>query len=356
METTNVIVRENNLNNLKNIKNKTITVSKHDKIHHKENVSDENFVIPAITDYNIFLTKNYKLAFLKVICKHYSIRVTGTKPDLIERIFKQLRETNHTVRIQKNLRIYFYKKYIKLLGPGLIYRKSCINGTDFFTLENMVEIPQNQFISFRGKDNNIWGFNIISLYNLFLKGANEIYNPYNREKLDINILFNIQKIVVLAKILNITTTLTIEQNTEKLSVTKKIELKTLDLFMSIDELGNYTNKDWFIELNKAQLIKFLRELADIWGYRAQLSDLIKAEICPPHGELFRNINLTNIVNLEYIDIQRIALCLMEKLVKSGINRDSKSIGAYYVLAALTLVSIDASEALPWLYQSVANIY
>lgn len=44
---------------------------------------------------------------------------------------------------------------------------------------------------------------------------------------------------------------------------------------------------------------------------------------------------------------------MEYLVKSGHTADSRSLGAYYVLAALTLVSEDARIALPWLYQSVA---
>lgn len=43
---------------------------------------------------------------------------------------------------------------------------------------------------------------------------------------------------------------------------------------------------------------------------------------------------------------------MEKFVNSGIDKDSKTLGAYYVLGALTLVSTEASTSLPWLYQSV----
>jgi hypothetical protein len=44
--------------------------------------------------------------------------------------------------------------------------------------------------------------------------------------------------------------------------------------------------------------------------------------------------------------------VLEKMVNTGANRDSKCLGAYYVLGALTLVSTDAASALPWLYQAV----
>jgi hypothetical protein len=44
--------------------------------------------------------------------------------------------------------------------------------------------------------------------------------------------------------------------------------------------------------------------------------------------------------------------IMEKLVNCGIDRDSKSLGAYYVLGALTLVNTEAATSLPWLFQSV----
>ena len=45
------------------------------------------------------------------------------------------------------------------------------------------------------------------------------------------------------------------------------------------------------------------------------------------------------------------LNVMEKFVFNGIDHDSKSLGAYYVLGALTLVNNDAAESIPWLFQS-----
>jgi hypothetical protein len=45
--------------------------------------------------------------------------------------------------------------------------------------------------------------------------------------------------------------------------------------------------------------------------------------------------------------------VLEKLVNTGVDKDSKSLGAYYVLGALTLVNPDAATSLPWLFQSVS---
>ena len=45
---------------------------------------------------------------------------------------------------------------------------------------------------------------------------------------------------------------------------------------------------------------------------------------------------------------------MECMISRGINNASKSLGANYILCALTLVNTDAAENLPWLYQSVST--
>jgi hypothetical protein len=41
------------------------------------------------------------------------------------------------------------------------------------------------------------------------------------------------------------------------------------------------------------------------------------------------------------------------MVKTGINNDFKTLGAYYVLGALCLVNQNAANSLPWLFQSVS---
>ena len=99
----------------------------------------------------------------------------------------------------------------------------------------------------------------------------------------------------------------------------------------------------------------MRELYDIWNYRAQLSNETKRNIAPPIGDPFRTINLNYLNQLPYDNIKKLAVSIMEVLVKKGVNNDAKSLGAFYVLAGLTLVNINAATAMPWLYQSVAHV-
>ena len=44
----------------------------------------------------------------------------------------------------------------------------------------------------------------------------------------------------------------------------------------------------------------------------------------------------------------------EKMVNDGVDSDSKSLGAYYILGALTLVNVNTAISLPWLFQSVSH--
>ena len=140
----------------------------------------------------------------------------------------------------------------------------------------------------------------------------------------------------------------------EVSCKKSLELRILALFQNIDALGNYSDSKWFLNLNRNQLVRLMRELIDIWTYRASLTDETKRDICPPVGNPFGR--LSHFSQLQHSDnldeIRKYVLEVLEKFVNLGVNRDSKSLGAYYVLGAITLVSVDAANALPWLYQAL----
>ena len=59
---------------------------------------------------------------------------------------------------------------------------------------------------------------------------------------------------------------------------KTFELKVIDIFNKIDELGNYSDYLWFYRLDKNSLIRYIRELYDIWSYRLQLTSTIKRNV------------------------------------------------------------------------------
>jgi ABC-type multidrug transport system ATPase subunit len=145
-----------------------------------------------------------------------------------------------------------------------------------------------------------------------------------------------------------------EDDTKNISNEKAIELRALSLFQNIDALGNYSNPQWFLSLDKMQLIKYVRELIDIWNYRSQIDNETKRNIFPPHGDPFRHFNMTYIHTESNLhNIKKVILEVMEKLVNSGVDKDSKSLGAIYVLGSLTLVNSEAATSIPWLFQSFA---
>ena len=319
----------------------------------KEIVKEREFEIPKYSDYLNFNKKKYNVTMLKDICREYKLKLAGNKSELTNRIYKYLFESNYAVIIQKNIKKFVVKKYFSEMGPGLFNRNLCSNSTDFFTLENIKDIEYNQFFSYKGKDNIIWGFNILSFYQLFLKTKNEVLNPYTREKISMRNFKRVKNIIRLSKMLNVSTNVILNNNVENMSTQKRLELKCLDLFQHMDELGNYTQIQWFTSLKRDQLIKFIHELHGIWQYRAQLQHEVKKMICYPYANPFRYIDIKTLALLGLYTLQKQVLSVIEQFIKKGVDRESCNLGTSYVLCGLTLVNNDAALALPWLYQSVS---
>jgi len=303
-------------------------------------------------EFNILKDKKYKCIELKEICKYYKLKQYGKKNILIERIYKFLRETNYILKIQKKWRTFLLKKFNNYKGGFILITRKCVNEIDFLTMENIRDIDYNQFFSFKCKDGLIYGFNIISIYNLFIKSSGIIKNPYNRNIISNNIFIKICNIIKIGKYLNLNINSTFEEQVI-IDPYKKIESRTLCLFQKINELGNYSQFEWFISLNKDQLILFIKHLYDIWVYRASLTINMRRDICSTEINPFRHIRFNELLFLDKNTILNNILNVMELFVCSGINKDCKILGSNYVLCALTLVSNDAAIYMPYLYQSVA---
>lgn len=321
-------------------------------------ISDENFVPPTIDNYNNLIEYNYNTSQLKIIAKKYKLKICGNKKQIVSRIYSFLYLSSYIIKIQKKIRGNLAKKYKLLHGPASLKRKLCTNAGDFVTMEPVEEINYHQFISYKDADGFIYGFDIISLHNLFLKSVDieNIRNPYNRNLIPETVIKTIKSIIRIAKILKFHINLHYEDEAPVISNTKTVELRALTLFQTIDELGNYSNSSWFLSLNRNQIIRFLRELTDIWNYRAQLSYETKRNICPPTGDPFITLNMAYIHNEpDILNVKKAVLDVLEKMVNSGVDRDSKSLGACYILGSLTIVNHSAAAALPWLFESFGHI-
>jgi hypothetical protein len=317
-------------------------------------ISEENISIPTINNYHVMTMYNYNINQLKLISKNYKLKISGNKNQLLTRIYSFLHFSSYIIKIQKIFRGNVARKYKLLHGPAIINRKLCTNTDDFVTMEPIEEINFHQFISYIDDDGFIYGFDIISLHNLFLKSKDieSIRNPYNRNIIPEQVIKKIKSIIRLSKILKIHVNLHYEDDTQSISNEKIIELRALSLFQNIDALGNYSNSQWFLSLNRNQIIKFLRELAEIWNYRAQITRETQRNICPPSGDPFRNLNIKYIQTEQNMsNVRKAVLEVLEKFVNSGVDRDSKALGACYVLGSLTLVNQEAATSIPWLFQS-----
>jgi hypothetical protein len=313
----------------------------------------------TIYTYEQLKTEKYKMDELRKLCMQYKVSRAGNKDDITKRLYEYCKNSIMPLRIQKVARGFLHRKLINLRGPAFKKRNICTNETDFFTMDEMHEIPYEQFYSYRDMDGFVYGFNILSLHNLITKEGENTKNPYNRNSISINVKQDIRRIVKLSALLKSPIDIVIKQ--EIVDPRKRMELKILELFQTMNSYGNYANSEWFMELNHIGHVRFARELYDIWNYRAQLTNLKKYEICPPHGNPFlgtpyftNSATNTTLVNLGYDVLIRFNVQIIENLVKSAIDIDNKTLGSFYVLTALTLVSEPARNAMPWLYE--AGVY
>ena len=168
-----------------------------------EKINDVDIVIPTYSTYNIILNYNYNKEQLRSFLKHYKLKLTGSKKDAITRIYCFLRLSYFATKLQKIFRGRLQRRYNKLHGPALAKRELCTNKTDFFTMEDLTEISYAQFFSYKDIDDFIYGFDIISLYNLIQKSGKDVKNPYNRTDIPKNVLMNMKTLLRLGKLLNI---------------------------------------------------------------------------------------------------------------------------------------------------------
>lgn len=339
------------LDEVKNVCNKMNITKK------KQKLTNEEIKIPCNQTLYLFYQYNYSLPQLKTIIKHYNLKLSGTKTELVNRIKNYLLLEKYVLLLQRFTRGYIQRKYILLHGPAYLKRNLCTNNSDFYSLEPLNEIPLHQFFSFKDDDGFVYGFELSSIYNLFKQNNYfDVENPYNRKIMNNQVFMKICHIVSLSKLLKIKINMCIEKDISEISIEKALQLRALELFQYINRLGNYSSDEWFLSLSKIKLIRFLRELEDIWDYRASITPQNKIRICYPTGNPFLGINILNLRLIEdIIKLKFIVLNIMEHFIYAGRDETYQNLGAMYVLGALTIVNQDAANALPWLYESFAII-
>ena len=375
---------------------------------------------------NNIVMKNYKLTELKQMAKYNKLPQTGTKQKLIQKLHTFFASHNAAVMIQKRIRGRFVRMVLNVehRGPAFHNRKICVNETDFYTMEPLIEIPFQQFFSFTDEHTFTYGFDIHSLVILYRK-KQKLINPYNREEFVENLytkIFEIYRLIrivfpnhvieddiyvspfqrthrrrqqrtraILPNTLNENTMVAVHDDRPQLPTrfsmnryqttsvayiaaglqplfmvqflmqmeTKYQSLAILrqkptitriqELFMEMDQLGNYTDASWMLELSITNLHAFYRYLIEIWRFRAQIPYEVKHHICPIEDP-FTSIGPGNDQNIDFM--YRVCLGAMENMVFTGFDVEYRKLGAMHVLTALTMVSTPARNTFFWLYETM----
>jgi hypothetical protein len=127
-----------------------------------------------------------------------------------------------------------------------------------------------------------------------------------------------------------------------------------ELFMYIDQLGNYTDSTWFSGLSKRQYYMFYSQLRELWVFRGEIPTQIKQLICPL-GDPF--IDSTIIFRKPYDQITDNEICecclnVIENMILTSFDVEYKRIGCLHVLTALTVVCPQARTQYGYLFDSI----
>ena len=358
----------------------------------QKDINYENFIK------NTIQLTTYKLPELKAALKKHNLKISGKKEILVKRLEGHFNHTFRAQRIQKVFRGWLIRNLIKLKGPALRNISICVNDKDFVTMEPLNEIKKENLYSYKDSKDFVYGFDIASLIHI-IKSNSKLQNPYNREKISQAMIDQIKKVYRLSFIVypdfkneneplynslnnrtnrygasvsrNIHLTSIQGQNQninnnnlsnemisnrERLNIsrTKPINDRITELFIEIDALGNYTQSSWFSDLDIRNYIRLYRSLYEIWNYRSNLSREVRNQICPnmgPFDGIFPRVIYHDDLTLDQIRVG--CVTVFENLIFLGINDDSRKLGAFHALSALTIVSPGARQAMPWLYDSVA---
>ena len=326
---------------------------------------------------------------LREIARNNRLKISGREAEVIQRIANHFISCKKCEIIQTIFRGYIVRTFKHLSGPALYNRKMCINNTDFVTMECITDIDWYDFFSYKDADNTIYGFSLQSFVKYISNNNRNVCNPYNRNAIKYNIikdaidLFRINKAIVGIKTYNcpginacypnpyvnyhisylyyhphlyynIRVTPRVRNLYNKMIEYRHltIDQRIQNIFIEFDRLGNYTQSLWFTSLTSHGYPKFLRILKNIWGFRADLTQEMKYNICsiydPFQAILTSNVSL---FSLAVSQIKLLCVTSMETLIYTGIDEEHCKLGSLYCLMALTQVSHSSRIALPWLYDA-----
>ena len=258
--------------------------------------------------------------------------IISDKKKLFEKVDKHINAINEYHSIDNDENIIKIQSLVRGKNTrNKLNEFKCNNSEDFYTYDELKDIPKKYFYSYVDDKKFRWGFDIRSFDKLI---AMNYPNPYTTEPIPQNIISEVkQKINDLRKdnnYIDISDSIVRERK-------DAIKQKIVDLFSYIEQSGYTCQIDWFTSLTVRRLKELYRQLEDVWNYRSQLSNQMKRNICPPNADIFNTpmIEVMNYTSKE--DLQELILHEVMKFTNAQSDSDRK-LGFMYFLIAFGMIS------------------
>lgn len=351
------------------------TIPVHDK--KKKRVPPQQFAILRLSEFEDLEHKNYTLSQLKCMAKHYGLRLAGNKPEVQTRLYNHLRLSRYAIKIQAVYRGWYARQFVQCRGPALFSRSMCVNDSDFYTLDSLETIPAKDFVSIV-EGAHTYGFHIDSLHEYVKQTKNlrpnttdttpstdtthtthttTLLNPYTHSPFLTNIPAILKQCMQTAYRLGFAVTHVVQEAQQDLIASKPLtpQDKLRNSLLLIDEmghLGNYTNPQWFDQLNGVLLKHFCFEVLDIYQFRIGLTPEQQYALCGGRHCL-SPFTIQNLKDIRTRDQgYRIASHMVHRLIQGSTNPEHQKTGAMIVMIGLTIVNLSARNTFPMLYMSV----
>jgi hypothetical protein len=280
----------------------------------------------------------------------------------------------------------YIKKSLLLLkknthGPALSNRQLCVNDSDFFTLDELKDIPNDDFFSFSDEKKFIYGFNIDSIIQLILKSDENYFEQFSRKIKNrhttnttpkicyyqfIKILYNHYSKI---KIINPYTRFIIDNKiklkairlyarkeydinriediVEVVDIKTLVKNKCLTIFQKIDMFGYQTDINWLYDQSQTVLKIFYKKLALLWNFEFGLNNEARYKIAHSHN-IFVNLHDIMISKQDKYTLLDKILEPVNAMVSNGQTDADKQSGCIIVLYALAFINNRCVMANPWL--------
>jgi len=292
------------------------------------------------------------------LLKKYNLDYNLQEPIVLKNKFIECISSTF-INIYKKIQLkYRLKRNIRkmiLQGPCIIDSNKYLlnNDQDFYTLENIKDIPEQYFFSFLDTNGFYYGFDIRSLKQLIDNNKKnnknnkneEIINPYSTLKINSNVVTRIIKFINYLE--NLGHKLIIINDIQLTPEQKKRE-SVMKVFSIIDQFGYQTDIEWILSMNMNELKKLYLIMEDVWNYRSDLSYTSRLEIIPTENVVplfYLSVECIYRMN-NYNQILDIILNVFERLLTESNNIATRTLGALYVLTGLATISYDAADAYP----------